>query len=99
MVLKFSVVWNQPVGKCNFDVEWYFFIIHIVEFVEYIWVLVILIIFRTSDLRLTVEPHYSSNAVLEVFLSGLKPAQSTCSRDLGLSSSNYKFISSVRLGV
>lgn len=39
-----------------------------------------------------VQPHYSSDPILEAFLSRLKPGKSTWTYDLGLSSSNYKFV-------
>ena len=39
-----------------------------------------------------VQPHYSSDPILEAFLSRLKPGKSMWTHDLGLSSSNYTFV-------
>lgn len=72
-------------GKCSLDIECYFFVTYIVEYLEYIWVLVILRVLRTPVLRLTVQPHYLSDPLLEAFLSLLKPSPSTWPQDLGLS--------------
>lgn len=102
LLLNFSVIWNQSqtyeemyilmvVGKCSFDVECYFFITHIVESGHS---------YNPQYTRLKiVQLRYPSDPILEASLGGLKPAQCTHTHDLGLSSYNYKFISSVRLGV